>query len=282
VPTSRERAGDFSQSVNSAGQLVMISDALSLSGLYISNKTSRTNENFWERGQRPKRFADPRDGTLDRTLHLVALNSAFVPGNNTVLAFRYGYTRLQDDDSTTIEFDPSQLGFSQAFLNAQQVSKFPRGTVADYDGFGAVDPTPRIWDTWSVNGTVSRLIDRHTFKAGAEFRVLGVDTQSFTGGSGDLRFDRFYTSANPLANGTATSGNAIASLLLGYPSVILETRARSASPARSARSSSITERLSRTTSGSTRRSRSTTACASSTKTVSGNGATRLPSASIAR
>jgi trimeric autotransporter adhesin len=294
VPTSRERSGDFSQSVNSAGQLVTIydplttrvdpatgqmvrdpfpgnvipadrvnrvaqnilnfyplptrdvsdgaanldatadqtgyaimgsgkidhrvSDALSLSALYITNKTSRTNENFWERGQGPNRFADPRDGTLDRTLHLVALNSTWAPANNTVVALRFGYTRLQDDDSTTIEFDPSQLGFNAAFLNAQQVRKFPRGTVADFEGFGAVDPTPRIWDTWSVNGTVSRLIGRHTVKAGAEFRVLGVDTQSFTGGAGDLRFDRFHTSANPLANGTATSGNAIASLLLGYPS----------------------------------------------------------------
>ncbi len=160
VPTSRERAGDFSQSVNSAGQLVTIYDPLttrtdpatgllvrdpfpgnilpadrlnpvalnilkyyplptrdvsngsanldstadqtgfaimssvkidhrftdkvSLSGLYITNKTSRTNENFWERGQGPNRFADPRDGTLDRTLHLVALNNTWLPANNTV------------------------------------------------------------------------------------------------------------------------------------------------------------------------------------------------------
>ena len=44
-------------------------DTISLSGLYITNKTSRTNENFWERGQGPNRFADPRDGTLDRRLH---------------------------------------------------------------------------------------------------------------------------------------------------------------------------------------------------------------------
>jgi hypothetical protein len=294
VPTARERAGDFSQSFNAAGQLVVIYDPLttridpatgvavrdpfpgnvipadrinpvarnilnyypsptrdvsngsanfdstadqtgyaivsnikidhkftdrvSMSGLYITNKTSRTNENFWERGQGPNRFADPRDGTLDRTLHLVALNNTWLPANNTVFTLRYGYTRLQDDDSTTIDFDPSQLGFSQTFLDAQQVEKFPRGTVADYEGFGAVDPTYRIWDSWSVNGSVSRLLNRHTVKAGFDYRVLGVDTQSFTGGAGDLRFDRFFTSANPLANGTATSGNALASLLLGYPS----------------------------------------------------------------
>ena len=294
VPTSRERTGDFSQSVNAAGQLVVIydplttrvdpatgqhvrdpfpgnvippgrldsvarnivryyplptreasngsanfgstaeqtgfaimssakvdhrfSDLVSLSGLYIANKTGRTNENFWERGQGPNRFADPRDGTLDRSLHLLALNSTWLPANNTVLTLRYGYTRLQDDDAATIDFDPSQLGFDPTYVNAMQVRKFPIGSIADYESFGAVDATPRIWDSWSVNGTASRLMGRHTAKAGFDFRMLGVETQSFTGGAGDLRFDRFYTSSNPLANGTATSGNALASFLLGYPS----------------------------------------------------------------
>jgi hypothetical protein len=194
------------------------SDAASLSGLYITNKTGRTNENFWERGQGPNRFADPRDGTLDRSLHLVALNGTWLSGNNSVLTLRYGYSRLQDDDATTIEFDPSRLGFDETYLRAMQVKKFPIGSIADYESFGAVDATPRIWDSWSVNGAWSRLVGRHTAKFGFDFRLLGVATQSFSGGAGDLRFDRFYTSANPLANGTSTSGNALASFLLGYPS----------------------------------------------------------------
>ena len=294
VPTGRERAGDFSQSVNAAGQLVVVydplttrvdpatgllvrdpfpgnvipphrldpvaqnivryypvptrdvsdgranldstadqtgyaamgsikldhkfSDRTSFSGLYVTNKTSRTNENFWERGQGPNRFADPRDGTLDRRLHLVALNNTWVLGNNTVGTLRYGYTSLRDDDSTTIDFDPSQLGFDATFLKAAQIRKFPVGSIADYEGFGAVDPTNRVWSSWSANGTLSRLVGAHTVKVGFDFRRLWVNTQSFTGGAGDVRFDRFYTSANPLANGTTTSGNALASFLLGYPS----------------------------------------------------------------
>ena len=193
-------------------------DSFSTSGLYITNRTSRTNENFWQRGQGSQRFADPRDGTLDRSLHLLAINNTWLPGDNTVVTLRLGQSRLQDDDATTIDYDPSALGFSSTFLNAMQVQKFPRGTITDYEGFGAVDPTPRIWDSWGVNGVLARLLGRHTMKVGVDFRLLGVQTQSFTGASGDLRFDRFYTSANPLSNGTATSGNALASLLLGYPS----------------------------------------------------------------
>lgn len=195
-----------------------LTDSALLSALYITNGTSRTNENFWERGQGPNRFADPRDGTLDRGLHLLAVNNSWVVGNNSVLALRYGYTHLRDDDRTTIAFDPSSLGFDQAYLGAMQVAKFPVGSITDYEGFGAVDPTDRVWSSWSVNGSWSTLVARHTLKMGFDVRHLAVDTQSFSGGAGDLRFDRSYTSADPLSNGTPTSGNAFATFLLGYPS----------------------------------------------------------------
>ena len=295
VPTSRERAGDFSQSFNAAGQLVVIYDPLTtrvdpVTGQQVrdpfpgnvipADRLNPVAQNIMRllsvrhaRGeQRERQLRQHRrsDRLRDRVQHedrpsvfghgvarpgstsptrprgptrisgsgarartasptratalwtapciCVALNNTWLPANNTVLTLRYGYTRLQDDDSTTIDFDPSQLGFSPTYLNAMQVRKFPVGSIADYEGFGAVDPTDRIWDSWSANGTLSSLIGRHTLKFGVDFRLLGVDTQSFTGGSGDLRFDRFYTSANPLANGTATSGNAFASFLLGYPS----------------------------------------------------------------
>lgn len=228
LPTrdASDGSANFESTADQTGYAIMgsakidhrLSERVSLSGLYITNRTSRTNENFWERGRGPNRFADPRDGTLDRSLHLVAINNTWIPANNTVVTLRYGYTRLRDDDSTTIEFDPSQLGFSSTFLGAQQLRKFPTGSIADYESFGAVDPTRRIWGSWSANGALTKLLGRHTVKIGADVRVLGVDTHSFREGAGDLRFDRFYTSANPLANGTATSGNALASFLLGYPS----------------------------------------------------------------
>ncbi len=99
-----------------------------------------------------------------------------------------------------------------------QVDKFPRVTVTDYYAFGAIDPTPRNWYSWSANGTVSKLMGSHTFKLGADWRTIGIKTQSFTNGAGTFFVDRFYTSNNPLTNGTTNTGNAMASLLLGYPS----------------------------------------------------------------
>ena len=56
---------------------------------------------------------------------------------------------------------------------------------------------------------------------GADYRTIGIDTQSFSGGAGSFNFDRRFTSANPNVNGVGgatPSGNALASLLLGFPS----------------------------------------------------------------
>ena len=157
-------------------------------------------------------------------MNVLALNNTWLPSNNTVVTLRYGYTKFIDDNTLSIDFDPSTLGFSSNFLNATQMDKFPQIRVTDYDAAdfgrmaGAIDPTDRNWHSWGANGALTRLFGRHTLKFGADFRWVGLDFQSFQDTSGDFRFDRYFTSANPLTNGTATSGNAFASFLLGYPS----------------------------------------------------------------
>jgi len=196
-----------------------VTDTVSLSGFYLYNKTDEPCANFAYPGlSHPNRFIDRGDYLLLRRVHVLALNNTWVPGNNTVLTVRYGWTQFVDDDTLSIPFDPSTLGFSQSFLSNLQVQKFPRVSISDYYAFGAIDPTPRNWYSWSANGTLSRLLGRHTLKFGADYRTIGIKTQSFAGGAGDFRFDRFYTSSNPLTNGTggtSPSGNAFASFLMG-------------------------------------------------------------------
>jgi hypothetical protein len=191
-------------------------DSVSLSGFYLYNKTDEPCANFAYPGKSdPNRFFDRGDYLLVRRVHVLALNNTWLPSNNTVLTLRYGWTRFIDDDTLSIDFDPSTLGFSQNFLNSIQVQKFPRASITDYYAFGAIDPTDRNWYSWSANGTLSRLVGRHTLKFGADYRLIGIDTQSFTAGAGDFRFDRLFTSANPLS---PVGGNGFASFLLGYPS----------------------------------------------------------------
>jgi trimeric autotransporter adhesin len=52
---------------------------------------------------------------------------------------------------------------------------------------------------------------------GADYRKVGADFFSPGEGTGNFNFDRFFTSADPRSEGTATSGSSFASFLLGYP-----------------------------------------------------------------
>ena len=137
-----------------------------------------------------------------------------------MLTLRYGMTKFVDDDTLSIDFDPASLGFSSNFLGQTTVDKFPQVRVTEYDDMGAIDPTPRNWYSWSANGTYTRLAGKHTLKFGGDYRLIGIETQSFGGSAGFFYFDRYFTSSNPNSNGTGgttPSGNALASLLLGYP-----------------------------------------------------------------
>jgi trimeric autotransporter adhesin len=197
------------------------SDKVSLSGFYLYNKTDEPCGNLLYPGLNdPNRFIDNSDYLLKRRVSMLALNNTWVPGSNTVFTLRYGMTKFIDDDTLSIDFDPSTLGFAPAFSNAIQTKKFPNVVITDYYQLGAIDPTDRNWYSWSANGTMSKLFGRHTFKTGIDYRRIGNETQSFSGGAGTFNFDRAYTSLDPLVNGVngaTPSGNALASLLLGYP-----------------------------------------------------------------
>jgi hypothetical protein len=197
------------------------SDSVSLSGFYLYNKTDEPCANYIEPGlDGPNRFIDNGDYLLLRRVHTLALNNTWLPSSNTVVTLRYGMTKFIDDDTLSIDFDPATLGFAPAFSSAIQTPKFPIVNITDYYQLGAQDPVDRNWYSWSANGSVSKLVGRHTFKVGMDYRRIGNETQSFSGGAGNFNFDRRYTTLNPLQNGVdgaTPSGNALASLLLGYP-----------------------------------------------------------------
>ena len=306
MPTARERAGDFSQTTNAAGQLVAIYDPLtglpfpgnaipagrinpvatallqylppsdtnvsnggvnynrtslinnkfeqmyagkvehkftdkvSLTGFYLYNRTDEPCANYFSPNPATpadqtdaNRFADPNDYLLKRRPQIVALNNTWVLNDSSLMALRFGWTTFPDNNTLTADFDPRTLGFSQTFANQIGLNKFPQVRIRDYDNgtrtLGAINPTEINWKSLTANGAYNRFVGTHTFKFGADFRRIGVDTFIPGNAAGLFDFDRDMTSSNG-GNGNALDGNAFASFLLGYPSALRESQLTVSTP----------------------------------------------------
>ena len=189
-------------------------DQVSLSGVYLYNKTDEPYNVYWDENL----FQDPAAAPLKRRIHVGVVNNTWIPNSSTVVALRYGNTSFIDDCGIAItEFDPSTLGFPSVFTNDITLNKFPRLNVDDYgeinvNQFGSAAFTAIDWNSWGLNGAVSKLLGSHTFKLGADYRWIGVTTTPFGQASGNFTFSRRTT-----ANLAGAGGNGLASLLLGAP-----------------------------------------------------------------
>ena len=189
-------------------------DKISLSGVYLYNKTDEPYNVYWDENL----FGDPQAAPLKRRIHVGVVNNTWIPNSSTVVALRYGNTSFIDDCGIAItEFDPATLGFDPSFTNDIALRKHPRIEIDDFgeigvNDIGAGEFTAIDWDSWGVNGAVSKLFGSHTVKFGADYRWIGVTTTPFGQGSGTFRFSRRFT-----GSATGAGGSSLASLMLGAP-----------------------------------------------------------------
>ena len=120
---------------------------------------------------------------------MLALNNTWLPSNNTVVTLRYGMTKFIDDDTLSVDYDPSS-SVSPAFSNAMQTTRSSRSvTVTDYYAFGAHRPD------------AAQLVfverERHRVEAGRQphlqvrardYRNIGIETQSYRRRRRQLQF----------------------------------------------------------------------------------------------
>jgi trimeric autotransporter adhesin len=202
------------------------SNDVSLSGFYLYNRTDEPCANYFGTATQtdPNHFADPLDYLLKRRPQVLAVNNSWVLDSTSVLSLRFGMTRFPDDQ-TIADFDPATLGFSPTFLNQITLNRFPVVRVRGYDLFsgGTLGTTYQKydlnWKSMSANGTYSKFVGTHTFKAGADFRKIGADNFNPGDAAGFFDFDKDITSSNG-GNSSTIDGSAFASFLLGYPSAL--------------------------------------------------------------
>ncbi|MGH8248636.1 MAG: hypothetical protein ACREUU_19680, partial [Gammaproteobacteria bacterium] len=196
------------------------SDKFTTSGIYAWYDSEEPESRFYgkKRGDNP---ADPAEGALFRTVHMVAVNNTWVPSNTTVFAFRYGYTQFVDDDVPN-PFDPATLGFAPSFIGAITYKKFPIFSIGEYgspnfDTFGDRTPQDTTYYSHGVNANMSRIIGRHTFKAGGDWRLIGMKLFARGQPSGRFVFNKGFPQGPDPQVASTSAGSALASFLLGSP-----------------------------------------------------------------
>ena len=202
---------------------------MSLTGFYLYNKTNEPCANYWEPGLNgANRFADPGDYILQRRVNVLALNNTWLPSNNTVVTLRYGCNRFIDNNTLSIDFDPATLGFSPTFPERDAGAEVPAGpaspttTARTSRAWPARSIRSNInWHSWGANGALTKLLGRHTLKFGVDFRLIGLDFQSFARARGRLPLrPPLHVAGSDCQRRTAATRRATRSrsFLLGYPS----------------------------------------------------------------
>jgi trimeric autotransporter adhesin len=184
-------------------------DNIGLSGVYLYQNSSEPDRNFFPDAP----YAYP-SYQLDRAINVFVLNNTYIVNSSTVATLRFGMNTFEDDNSLPYDFDPATLGFAPSFVSAMPVKKFPSVTTTGYQGTGFSGVNNRNYYTYGGNGTLTKLIGGHSYKVGADYRILGVKAENFGQSSGSFTFNGQFTASNPTTN----VRNAIADLMLGVPS----------------------------------------------------------------
>ncbi|MFB3826644.1 MAG: carboxypeptidase regulatory-like domain-containing protein [Bryobacteraceae bacterium] len=125
---------------------------------------------------------------------------------------RFNWWRTQDSVDA---FDARTLGFLGP-TGANGLIRFPNFTFTDYLSLGPVTRIFQPDNTYSLVADVSKTRGRHFMKFGTRIgqaRFNRINPENF---AGIFNFERGFTQRDP-QRADATSGNAMASFLLGYP-----------------------------------------------------------------
>ncbi len=197
-------------------------DRSSLSGLFIYNQTKEPAASpvadelsFLEQGA----------NWLIRHPKVFVLNNTNVLSDTTVLSFRYGYTVFPDGRNCRggapgegcFRDGLASLGFSPTYLNAVDATAanlFPTVTFQNYSTGGQnLNTAPIEWESpVTLNAALSKLVGRHTWKFGGDYRRMQLTTTLLNNTAGTFAFQNLFT-----AGPNRVGGYDFASFLLGAP-----------------------------------------------------------------
>ena len=151
-----------------------------------------------------------------RINHLATVNLTSTLTPSLISTVRLSWNRHQFAiHPYSFGYDPTALGFSSALVSQVQAKSFPVVNIGGFSSLGRAGDTLNFSDTWSVGGSLIKVVGEHTMKVGGDARTM-FNNQANPSGFGTFNFAVTETRANPQVAAT-NSGDGLASLLLGYP-----------------------------------------------------------------
>ena len=175
--------------------------------------------------------ANPAEPTgnapLLRNGRTIGFNWTSTINPTTTFDLRLGLNRWEESGGNSYGdgFDPRQLGFDGNLVSQYTKLAFPRfdfGTAYAPIGSTSVANSGNF-DTYTIQPNINKVIGRHFLKFGVEARRYNNNTQNPGLSSGQFNFGRNWTQRLS-TQADATSGNEIATFLLGYPSAAFVDR----------------------------------------------------------
>jgi hypothetical protein len=176
-------------------------------------------------------LGSPGFGAQDFTRYntVAELNHIFSP--TLIGTVRGSFSRLANVRGPISEgFDIAQLGFPAGL--SQQIGEPAAFPVVNITGYGVSSSVPNSsWtsalgetgiirmgmNNYALQGSVTKTLRSHTFKAGGDFRVIQFNTLQTADDSNNFAFTSAFTQGPNAAQSSGTAGDALAGFLLGTP-----------------------------------------------------------------
>ena len=168
--------------------------------------------------QAPRLFGNGADtGNEGREpRHLVTIGNTFVPNPTWVINLLVTSGRWREEQIPTAiadGVDMSSLGLPGSFTSQLGTQNLGQWSVSDYSGLGRERLLNAIRETHSLSLNATKQLERHSLKFGFQGEIARLN--SGTAFSANFGFNRGMTSGPIAGINSSTTGNSVASLLLG-------------------------------------------------------------------
>ena len=164
---------------------------------------------------------DLGEGAINELEHdnAAASNYTYAPSAKFLVDIRAGFARIfLNYTPLALGFNPTSLGFPTSIAADADHLIFPGFGPANYYTLGDATQGNTRHDSYSTQlygTTITKLVGNHTLKSGGDFRVLLANVNESGNSTGTYSSNSSYTQGPNPNVASSTSGNSIASFLLG-------------------------------------------------------------------